>query len=194
MFATNDPVALLPLAVAGLVIGAGLALGSGYGLHLQWSGRAWVPNSPRHTTIEGRTQWVGWRASAAPEGPDWYLEVRLADHPRGFLVAASGLADPSRFGSPEAGRGIPALMGQPATVVVDSSFLSGTGRHPYLSALRVDGEAIVPLADGASNGTPRWLRWVVGLLLGGGVVIGVGVVGVCLQHVLLCVRRRDGLL
>ena len=193
MSAPDDPVALLPMAVAGLLIGAGLAAGSGYGLHLQWSGQARADATAPHATVEGRIAWAGWRASAAGEGPDWYLEVRLADRPRGFLVAAPSLTDTAqaRYGPPAAGRGISALSGRRATVVVDSSLLARPAQHPYLAALRVEGETVVPLGDEQPPSSP-WVDWPVGLLLGVGLLVGVGLVGVSLQHIVVSVQHTSG--
>lgn len=194
MSPSSDPAALLPLAVVGLVIGASLALGSGYGLHLQWSRGQGASASPAQVPLEGRIEWAGWRASAVPDGPSWYLEVRLADRPRGFLVAAESLSDwaRARFGSPAADQGIPALTGEQATVVVDSSLLGRPERHPYLAALRVDGQTIVPQGGEAGDESMPWIRRGLGLLLGVGVLVGVGVVGASLQHVVVCIRQRRG--
>lgn len=194
MSSSSDPVALLPLAVAGLVAGACLAFGSGYGLHLQWSRGPDATASPAQATLEGRIEWAGWRTSAVPDGPNWYLEVRLAGRPRGFLAAAESLSDRARarYGSPATDQGIPALAGEQATVVVDSSLLARPERHPYLAALRVDGQTIVPQGDAAADESMPWIRRVLGLLLGVGVLVGVGVVGASLQHVVVCIRQRRG--
>lgn len=194
MSSSNDPIALLPLAVAGLVVGACLALGSGYGLHLQWSRGHDATASSAQATLEGPIEWAGWRASAVSDGPSWYLEVRLAGRPRGFLVAAESLSDRARarYGSPAADEGIPALAGRRATVVVDSSLLARPEQHPYLAALHVNGETVVPQGDKAPDESTPWIHRALGLVLGVGLLVGVGVVGASLQHVIVCVRRGRG--
>ena len=191
MNGSTDPVSLLPLAVAGIVVGATLSLGSGYALHLQWSVQA-EPIDSAHTTLKGTVEWAGWRASAVPTGPNWYLEIRLAGRPRGFLVASRRLSEAikSRFSGPRPDEAIPALTGQEATVVVDSTLLARAGRHPSLAALRVNGERIVGPKNDRSEGSASSARWGLGLLFGLGIVVGVGLFGACLQHVVVCVRRR----
>lgn len=191
MKASTDPVAQLPLAIAGIVVGMVLALGSGYALHLQWSDQNESIPSP-DTTLKGTTEWAGWRASAVPEGPDWYLEIRLVGRPRGFLVATDRLPEAvqSQYGSPAANQHIPALTGEPATVVVDSTLLAHPARHPYLSGLHVNGEIIVPQKNGELEGSSLWGSPRLGLLLGFGLLVGLALVGASLQHVVVCVRQR----
>jgi len=191
MNGSTDPVSLLPLAVAGIVVGATLSLGSGYALHLQWSVQA-EPTDSAHTTLKGTVEWAGWRASAVPTGPNWYLEIRLAGRPRGFLIPSRRLSEAikSRFSGPRPDEAIPALTGQEATVVVDSTLLARAERHPSLAALRVNGERIVGPKNDRSEGSASSARWGLGLLFGLGIVVGVGLFGACLQHVVVCVRRR----
>lgn len=192
MHASTDPVAHLPLAVAGIVVGAVLALGSGYALHLQWGEESGSNPSSLHTTLVGITEWAGWRASAVPEGPDWYLEVRLEDRPRGFLVTTDRLSEGvgSQYGSPGANQRIPALTGKQATVVVDSTLLARPAQHPYLSGLRVNGEIIVPEKSGGSDEWSAWESSWLGVLLALGVLVGLAFLGASLQHAVVCVLQR----
>jgi hypothetical protein len=189
---SDDPFALLPFAVAGIIVGAGLAFGCGYGLYTRWTDEE-TSQSDHHVTVDGQIEWAGWRQSAVGGGPAWYLQVRIAGEDRGFLVSALSLSDQdrSRFGEPGGPapkQPIPSLIGKQATIVVDSG-LSANNPRPYLSALRVDGETLVPLHNRSSESTPSWKRVGLGLLLGLGVFIGTGMLIGSLQHVIVCVRH-----
>lgn len=192
---SDDPFVLLPFAVAGIIVGAGLAFGSGYGLYTRLSDEE-TAQSGEYVMVDGQIEWAGWRQSATGGGPAWYLLVRIAGDDRGFLVSASSLSeqDRSRFGEPGGPapkQPIPSLVGRQATIVVDSR-LSTNNPRPYLSALRVDGETLVPLNDRSAESDPLWTRVGIVLLLGLGVFIGAGVLIGSLQHVVVCVRHgRD---
>ncbi len=194
MRSSDDPVALLPFAVAGILVGIGLVVGCGYGLYGQWTQKG----AEQHDRLEGRIEWAGWRRSAAAGGPRWYLQVRIEGDDRGFLAAASEVAKTrrERIGIPEppgsgARRSIPSLEGRSAVLVVDSA-LNPENPTPYLSALRVDGEPVVPLDGRAGKASPLWQQMVVWVLLGLGALTGAGLIGVSGQHVLVSIRHRRG--
>jgi len=194
---SDDPFALLPFAIAGIVLGVVLAGGCGYGLY-QWrsadrGGDRWG----NHVTFTGPIAWAGWRPSAAADGPDWYLQVRLEDEAHGFLVAASDVPGPlkDRYGfrvTARQARPISALMGKGARLAVDSSLVvDATNRTPYLSALQVAGETVVPFRKEAPAPAPLWWRVVLHGLLGLGALVGIGLFSASSQHVVVCLRHRS---
>jgi hypothetical protein len=191
MTPSEDPSALLPLAVLGAVIGAGLAFACGYGLYHRGIGER-APAHGSHVVLNGPIAWAGWRQSAVPSGPDWYLQLRLEGDSRGFLVAASSLPTTyrARLDGPD-GRPrspLPSLVGKRAAVVVDSSLHRSPGvSTPYLSALRVEGTTIVPLTPGESSSGGAGVLL---LLLGVGALGGLGLLGASVHHAVLCVRHR----
>jgi len=190
MTPSDDPFALLPFAVAGLIVGAGMAFGGGYGLHQQWGEAQRTIPPAGHVTVDGRIEWAGWRQSRVRDGPAWYLQLRIAGDDRGFLVSAASLSerDRARFGEPTARQPIPVLEGKQASLVIDSA-LSSSNPTPYLSALRVEGKTIIPFEEEADPPAPLWKRVGWGLLLGMGLLVGVGMFIASLQHIVVCVRH-----
>lgn len=192
---SDDPFALLPFAVAGLIVGIGLALGGGYGLSQQWRATDASGRITEHVEVEGCVEWAGWRQSAVGEGPGWYLQVRLVGDERGFLVAASSIpaSQQARLEGADGrarNREVTSLKGKQATIIVDSGLVASPGNlTPYLSALRVEGETIVPLNGRTSSSTSLWRRLVWMLLLGIGLLAGVGLSAASVQHIAVCVRH-----
>lgn len=191
---SDDPFALLPFAIAGLVVGLALAGGCGYGLYqgrVDRSGDRWS----QHVIRSGAIEWAGWRQSAAGGGPDWYLQVRLAGEDRGFLVGAAEVSAQrrTRYGFAEADgarRSISGLIGKTARLAVDSSLVAdSSNRTPYLSALAVAGETVVPLRAETTD-APRWWRLVVQGLFALGVLAGIGLFTSSAQHFVVCLRHR----
>jgi hypothetical protein len=195
---SDDPVALLPFAVLGLIVGLGLAAVGGIGLYERWANDgASVAQKAGHAFLDGRIAEARWRRSAAAGGPDWYLQVRISGDRRGFLVAAQDLpaSERARLGFPPGStgdnrRGISALMDRPATVVVDSSLRRSPGNPtPYLSALRVGGTTVLPLND-AGPSDPLWRRAALTGLLIVSMVAGWSLFGASAHHIRVCLRHR----
>lgn len=189
----EDPFAYLPLTIPGLLIGIGLIFGCGY-LALDRTASGPPVSSPRHAVIEGPIEWAGWRQSAAPGGPGWFLQIRLADDPRGFLVAATHLSATARTRLGEAGPKrnegrLPMLEGKDATVVVDSHFQEPPRPNtPYMQALWVSGTPFV--STESPGGGPAGGSTTLGLaLLGAGVLLGLGLTSASLHHLAVCARH-----
>lgn len=191
---SDDPSALLPFAIIGIVIGTGLALGCGYGLYSQATGDGSPGEATEYARLEGPIERATWRKSAWPDGPDWYLQIHLEGDSRGFLVAASSLRGPVRAQLEDptcqgASRTrIPALAGETATVVVDSSLWHS--QQPYLSALHVQGHVVVPLDGRESGSSPLSPRIALWLVLITGALGGVGILGASVHHVFVSIRFK----
>ena len=189
----GDPFAYLPFAIPGLLTGLGLVLGCGYLALSKMSGAPSTETPPGHATIQGTVEWASWRQSAAPDGPTWFLQVRLADDPRGFLVSASDLSDAFREQQAQSGRArrsrrrLPALEGKKAIIVVDDRFQQRPRPPtPYMKALRIDGTVLV---SRRADSPPQAPNALVVLLLGTGVLVGLGLASVSLHHLAVCVRH-----
>jgi len=190
----EDPFVYLPLTIPGLLVGLGLILGCGY-LALDRTDSGPPAPSARHAVIEGTIEWAGWRRSATPDGPTWFLQIRLAEDPRGFLVSAAGLSDPARTRLGEAGpkrnQGrLPMLEGKSATVVVDSHFQEPPRpTPPYMQALWVSGTPLVSAKSADGSPEPGGPSTLVLALLGAGVLLGLGLTSASLHHLAVCVRH-----
>lgn len=194
----EDPFAYLPFAIPGLFVGLGLILGCGYLVLDRMQGPSPTPPASGHATVSGTIEWAGWRRSAAAGGPAWFLQVRLADDARDFLVAASSLSPAARERLEKAGarqnRGrLPSLEGRTATITVDSSFQERPRpQHPYMQTLQVNGTAIVPRSNPGT--APREPSALFVILNGIGLLAGLGIGSVSLHHLAVCVRhsRQSG--
>ena len=189
----EDPFAYLPFAIPGLLVGLGLVLGCGYLILDRVNVSSPTPPSSRHATISGTIEWAGWRRSAAAGGPVWFLQIRLAEDPRDFLVAVSSLSPAARDRLQKAGarqeRGrLPVFEGRRATITVDSSFQKPPRpNHPYMQALRVDGTIITQAPSGSSTESEGPTALFL-LLSGTGLLVGLGIASVSMHHIAVCIR------
>lgn len=182
----KNPYGVLPIAVAGIVVGIGLVLGCGALMYHEWpeDGHA-SPTTP--VKVEGKIEWAGWRRSARPDGPRWFLQVRMEGDPRRYIVSGDRVPASYReqVGQPRSGE-ITELGDKHVTVFVDSSLLKMP--TPYLSGLHVGGETVVPVENAQSTSFSVWGR--VGLLslLGAAALVGLGTLAASVHHVVVCVR------
>ena len=190
----EDPFAYLPFAIPGLLVGLGLVLGCGYLVFDRMNASSPTPPPSSHATVSGTIEWAGWRRSAAASGPTWFLQIRLADDPRDFLVAASSLSPAARDRLRKAGarqnKGrLPVLEGRRATITVDSSFQKQPRpSHPYMQALRVNGTVITEPHSGSAP-TSKGPTALALLLSVVGLLTGLGIASVSLHHLAVCVRH-----
>lgn len=189
----RDPYTHLPMAAAGIVLGLALTAVFAYRAYDHGESRPDAQRSPDRATIEGTVEWIGWTRSAARDGPDWFLQLRLKGDRRGFVVAADEVPETHR--ARLEGRGdergeIPELVGKEAAVVVDSALLEAEA--PYMSGLRVGGEAVLSRDGAGPNSSSDWGHR--GLLVGYwiGFLGSVVLLGVSVHHVVVCVRYRSG--
>lgn len=185
----DDPYGVLPLAIAGIVVGVGLALGFGALFYHEWVKDDETASATTLAKRDGRIEWAGWRRSARPDGPRWFLQVRIEGDSRGYIVSGDRVAASYReqVGQPRLGE-IADLRDTQATVVVDSSLLNAP--TPYLSGLHVGGETVVPLENAQSKRSSLWGRAGRLLLYGAATLVGLGILGASGHHVVVCVRYR----
>lgn len=185
----DDPYGMLPLAVAGIVVGLGLALGVGTLFSHEWLKDGETASASTLAKRDGRIEWAGWRRSARRDGPRWFLQVRLKGDPHGYIVSGDRVSASYReqVGPPSLGE-ITDLRDTEATVVVDSSLLNAP--TPYLSGLHVDGETVVVLANAQSKRSSLWGRAGRLLLYGAATLLGLGILGASGHHVVVCIRYR----
>ena len=187
-----DPFVYLAIAIPGFLFGVGLLVAGGTILQSHW-----VPDgsaSADRFVIDDTIAWAGWRRSAAPDGPTWFLQVRLKGDPRNFLVSAEDLTASfrerlraARQSPRRSRRALSGWEGRPVRVWVDASVRDASpSSTPYMLSLRVDGEPVVRSPDDASEGTGKGpLFWG---LIGTGMLVGLGVAGASLHHLVVCVR------
>lgn len=191
----ETPLAYLPFALSGLLVGFGLILGCGYGVLTQLDDSFSPEAGPKQATIKGTIDWAGWRQSAAADGPARFLQVRLEEDPRGFLVSPSDLTAAFRehqAASENAKRSrLPSLEGKQAIIVVDDHFQERPRPStPYMKGLRINGTTVVSMAPSGSTSGDSGLLAV--LLIGGGLLLGIGLTSVSLHHIAVCVRHMRG--
>lgn len=189
MHRRDDAFAFFPVAIAGAVIGLGMMIGGGHFAYDYRTAGNEAHGLSSHAIIEGRVAWAGWRTSAAGGGPDRFLQFRLENDPRGFLVAADDLssADRKRFKRSHSNDDeVPTLTGATVVVAVDSALLDE--ETPYIAGLRVGGTTIIPARRDPSDSMHGWtppalltLYWICAL-------VGVGILGASVQHIIVCVR------
>jgi hypothetical protein len=181
---TDSLIAYAPFAVAGLLVGMGLSVLVGAYMLDRWGPGADAPGDDR-ARLTGTVAWAGWRASA--RGPERFLEIRLRDDPRRFLVAASDVpaAVYEQWGRADR---LPRLEGQQASIVVAARFQERPRPStPYILSLRVEGTTVVPDQRAAGSPSP-WREPVVTVLLGTGLLVGLVLAGVSGHHLAICVR------
>ena len=189
----EDPFAALPFAVAGLLVGIGLSVLCGQIVLDRWAANP-ATRSSGEAVVEGTVEWAGWRKSAHPDGPVWFLQLRLSTDPRGFLVAASDLtealrAELRRVGPRKNGNRLPSLIGTEATIGMAPRFQERPRPPtPYVRTLQVDGTVVV--ASGSSREANEPYGPIAVFVIGVGGLVGLGVTGVSGHHLVLCVRHR----
>lgn len=192
----TDPYSYLALALPGVVVGVGLVFLTGFLFLDRWFETDAATPDAAHAAIQGRVEGADWVASAAPTGPRLYLRLHIEEDSRSFIVSvrtlsergcdALGVLDRSRA---RAGTDIPGLIGRSADIVVDSTLRETPAQAtPYVSALRVSGTVLVPLAGREGDAVSPRRRGVLLLLLGLGTLLGLGIFGASVHHVAVCVR------
>lgn len=171
-------------AVAGLLVGLGLSVLSGTA-----AVQRWVPTpaalEANQVRLAGTVEGAGWRSSA--RGAERFLQIRLRDDPRDFLVVASDVPKAVREWLGRTDR-LSRLEGGRAVIVTAARFQERPRPPtPYMLALHVDGTVIVPHGR-AADPPPPWQRTVVSILLGAGLLVGLALVGVSGHHLVLCIR------
>ncbi|PSQ95559.1 MAG: hypothetical protein BRD55_09990 [Bacteroidetes bacterium SW_9_63_38] len=176
-----------------MVVGIGLSVLCGHLALDRWTLGTAAPSSET-VVIEGTVEWAGWRKSAHPDGPVWFLQLRLTTDSRGFLVAAADLSEPfrtqlRRAGPPKNGARLSSLIGTEASIRVAPRFQEPPRLPtPYVRTLRIDGAVVLaPESSPPSNGSSGRM---VSVLVGMGMLVGVGVTGVSVHHLVVCVRHR----
>lgn len=190
-----DPFVYLPFAIPGLLVGGVLSVLVGWSILDRWPSRDAEHGqvTSGQVQVEGTVEWAGWRRSARGGGPTWFLQIRLAEDPRGFLVAASDLtADATRqlsaFGEKRNQKRLPLLEGKRAVIGVDAGYRQASrSATPYMQVLRV-GETIVVSAAASTDAASAWPRTIVFVLLGTGLLVGLGLTAVSLHHLIVCAR------
>lgn len=189
----RSPFAYLHFAVMGLLVGLGIATGSGIRLQDQWrhGGEKAVSD---YVAVQGRITKAQWRRSAAPDGPNWYLQVWVEGDDRGFLIAERDLSTSSleTVGVSEARDApISELVGREGVVYLDSALVDSS--TPYLSALQIEGRFVGPSKQAAVSMFSSSSQWGVALFWGAGMLLGVGLLGVSVHHLVVCLRywRRN---
>lgn len=190
---SDDPYTLLPLAFAGIVVGLVMTAVFGDLGYDQLNTGEGTSASPKYAEIEGPIAWAGWRTSAVAQGARWFLQIRIEDDHRGYIVAAEDVPETgqARFGSPGSEKDtLSELVGKPVAVTIDSSLLEE--ETPYMAGLSVGGEPIISADDG-SESPSVWIRSALVIGYGMGTLMGLGILGASVQHVVVCVRhwRRE---
>jgi len=181
---SDELFAYAPFAAAGLLVGLGLSVMTGVFAFQRWMPAPEALGEAR-VQVAGTVAKAGWRASA--RGPERFLQIRLRDDPRDFLVVASEIPKVVRERWGRADR-IPHLAGQRAVIVMAARFQERPRpQTPYMLSLRVDDTVIVPLG-GTADPPPPWRRAVVSILLGVGLLVGFALTGVSGHHLVLCLR------
>jgi hypothetical protein len=194
MIRRDDPFEALPFAVAGLLVGVGLSVLCGTSVLSRWAADP-ESGTSNQAVVEGTVEWAGWRQSAHAEGPVWFLQLRLATDPRGFLVAESALIrtlrEQLRQEQPlENGARLSSLIGTQAAISVAPRFQEPPRPStPYVQTLRIDGTAVVPSGSSSSDADGPH-DWIVSVLVGIGMLVGLGVTGVSAHHLVICIRYR----
>lgn len=181
---SDELFAYAPFAAAGLLVGLGLSVLTGVFALQRWAPMPEALGENRVRMVGTITE-AGWRASA--RGPERFLQIRLRDDPRDFLVVASDIPKAVRERWGRADR-LSRLKGGRAVIVMAARFQERPRPPtPYMLGLRVDGTVIVPHGRTADP-PPPWRRAIVSILLGAGLLVGLALAGVSGQHLVLCLR------
>jgi hypothetical protein len=186
---SDDAFAYFPVAIAGAVLGLGLMVGCGYFAYDHGPAGDNTRRLSSYAMIDGRVEWAGWRMSTGRGGPHRFLQIRFEGDHRGFLVASENVPrahrrqfERTRTGDDE----IPSLMGRAATVAVDSALLNE--ETPYISGLWVGEETIIPVRGNSCDSVDGWRQTALLSLYWMGTLVGLGILGVSVQHLTVCVR------